>query len=364
VAIAITRTDELSKQVAKNCENLGISNIRVIKKIERLVREIHPLISDLSEAVQTQTVHTLTILCWTKFQPDLAPPFEFYSTNSFARYLDDRELSEKEVAWTAVSERYGFDHLDDYDAVLMDYVKTGIADADAILAKAREQNDQQSKGAALAAIEASFRPFHDSFDDNLEEVVTSISNGLRGNYNFVSLNVLNEAITLFKSFDRHDDAQTLLEFFEKNQTTPEFWEPGRDPFRRPISDPNLKRVSNRMKAAAIEVFEPASEMLKAAETMNSKFVENVAKNLSVDQVYKLLKEHEGEALRKLVHAGLDYTAMISNASPEMHAIVQTTTEALKRIGSESKLNSMRIKKYGVSSSTDGSSTQGELEPKA
>jgi hypothetical protein len=361
VAIAITGTDEISRRIAQNCERLGISNIRVIKKIERLVREIDSIVSDRSEAVRVQTAHTLTLLGWTKFQPDLAPPFEFYATDSFSRYVDDKELSEEEVTWTSITERYGFADMDGYDAVLMDCIKTGIADVDAIKAKAREQDEAQGDRFALAAIGDGFRLLHDSFDDNLDEVVMSISDTLAQNYRFVSLNTLNDTISMLKNLDRPDDARRLLEFFEKNQKDdPDFWNPDNDPLRRPISDPDLKKVSDRVRASNIPVFEPVREMLNAAASMNSATVKEVADRVTADDIYSFIKERRGDDMRAVIGAGLGYKR-ISNASPDMQTIVRATIKALKRIGTESKLNEIRIKKHGVSLDSSGASPTGGIQ---
>ena len=349
VAIAIAGTDELSQRIAQNCERLGISNIRVIKKIERLVREIDAVVSDRSEAVKLQTAHTLTMLGWTKFQPDLAPPFSFYATDSLSRYMEENaELSDEEVRWTAITEAYEFLYLDDYDAVLMDSVKTGIPDFDAIKAKAIEQDEAKTNRDARAAIEAGFRPFHDSFDDNLDEVVTSISEALTQNHRFVGLNELNESVALFKTLGRPDAAQGLLEFFEKHQKSPEFWNPDNDPLYRPVSDPDVRRVSEHVKTTNVREFEPVSEILDAAASMNSATVKVVAERIGADDLYHFIKERRGKAMRAIIHAGLAYRN-ISNASPDMRAIVGATTMALGRIGAESKLNEIRIKRYGLAS---------------
>ena len=46
--IALDHTIPFNKQLADYCITLGISNIRVIKKIERAVGKLHPLLSDLA----------------------------------------------------------------------------------------------------------------------------------------------------------------------------------------------------------------------------------------------------------------------------------------------------------------------------
>jgi hypothetical protein len=68
--------------------------------------------------------------------------------------------------------------------------------------------------------------------------------------------------------------------------------------------------------------------------------------LSADDFYHHIKSRRGEDMRAIIHAGLEYKK-ISNATPDMQAIVHATTDALERLASESKLNSVRIKRYGI-----------------
>jgi hypothetical protein len=144
-------TDDVSKQIGQNCILLGISNIRVIKKIERLVRSVEPLIADRSNAIKEQTIHSLTILGWSKYQPGLAPPFDFYADNPYERIMksDKKEMSDEEVSWSAITDRYKFEYLDDYDAKLLEYVRDGIPDHDAIKEAAEHQDAESPNGSLM-----------------------------------------------------------------------------------------------------------------------------------------------------------------------------------------------------------------------
>jgi hypothetical protein len=68
--------------------------------------------------------------------------------------------------------------------------------------------------------------------------------------------------------------------------------------------------------------------------------------LPVDAYRLMVKSKRGEEMRKLVYAALEFRR-ISNASPEMLQIVRRMEEALSQIGDESKLNAVRVKRYGV-----------------
>jgi hypothetical protein len=258
---AIKGADDVSKQIGKNCVLLGISNIRVIKKIERLVRSIEPLIADRSNAIKEQTIHSLTIFGWTKYQPGLAPPFEFYAENRYARIMRSKkeEMSEEEVSWSAITDRYKFEYLDDYDAKLLEYVRDGIAANDAIKEAAQHQDAEVAKREAHAAIKNGYSPFHGSFANNVDEVAQSIRQALESQHRYVNLGTLHASVVMLKNMDRNEDALALIKFFETNQDA-SFWEPEDDPFERAIDDPDVQSTLLANKAKVVEEFDLEKEL--------------------------------------------------------------------------------------------------------
>jgi uncharacterized protein (DUF2147 family) len=347
ISIAIKGADPLSKAISGYCEKLGISNIRVIKKIEGIVREIHAVVEDRSEMVKSQTVHSVVLFAWTKFQPDLAPSFDVYSSEPLASYISDNEAGSDESGWTTVLEDYGFGYLDEYDCVLMESVKEGFADEAAIRAKALQQDDAKARAHARSEIESCFRPLHDTFMDNLDEVTSTIADAFLRHHQYVSVIQLDDVVSLFKSLDRPDAAQRLLNFFEEHEVSVEFWNPVGDvPMRRPISDPDVISISQRVLTSAVTKFDAASKLLEAASTLDAATLHEVAERVGSDEIYALIKERSGVEMRAIIDAGLGYRR-IGNATPDMQKITKSTLGALKRIRGESKLNALRVKKYHV-----------------
>jgi hypothetical protein len=75
VAIAIDQNDNLSKLIRDHCEKLDISNIRVIKKIERLIRMLNePILSKSDPDITRQVVHSMVMFGWRKLDVGAKPP--------------------------------------------------------------------------------------------------------------------------------------------------------------------------------------------------------------------------------------------------------------------------------------------------
>jgi hypothetical protein len=193
--------------------------------------------------------------------------------------------------------------------------------------------------------EQAWRPFHDSFEDNLDEVQRSIVQGLKSSVRVASLSGLNESVKLLKELGCEDEAKDLLEFFRVRRGEKEFWDVSRDRFREGPYDSDLKATIASQQAKAIEVFVPEDQLIRAAETYDAETIKKLA-DVPVDEYYRMVKSKSGAEMRKVIQAGLNFRR-IANASPEMLEVVRRMEEALKKIGSESKLNSIRVQKYGV-----------------
>jgi hypothetical protein len=68
--------------------------------------------------------------------------------------------------------------------------------------------------------------------------------------------------------------------------------------------------------------------------------------LPVDEYYKMLRTSKDQDLLKILDACLQFDR-IANATEAMRAISKRAREALRRIGQESPLNALRVKKYGL-----------------
>jgi hypothetical protein len=369
--IAIRNDDRASKLLRGYCEILNIANIRVIKKIERLIGQVLPHLAKYSPEIAQQAIHSLVLFGWSKFQPTKAPPLDYFHVSSVARYLeqkhktgaasenDKKAASENDKKWSALLSQYQFMNMDDFDAELMKFVNTGVLDVPSLAAKADEQNQKAEIQRKTGSLEKAWRPFHDSFNDNLDEVTKSILDGLKATIIVTSLSHLDAAVRVLYEIGKQKDTKKLLEFFVENKPL-EFWDPTKDPFLRGTFHPEVAAtIADRQRALSevtSKAFNFEAELIQAAQTYNNEAIRKLA-NIPIDQYYRLIKAKEGDEMRRIIFSGLDFRR-ISNATPEMVEVVRRTEEALKRIASESTLNAARVARYGVSldSSSEKSGT--------
>ena len=68
VQIAL-KQDRVAKLLGENIIKLGINNIRIIKKIEKLAEVLVPQLADYDQLVLSQALRTLTLLTWCYYGP-------------------------------------------------------------------------------------------------------------------------------------------------------------------------------------------------------------------------------------------------------------------------------------------------------
>jgi hypothetical protein len=238
-------------------------------------------------------------------------------------------------------------NLDEFDGELAKFVDSGVLDVNCITSRAEKQNEQVERQKKTGSLEKAWAPFHNSFRDNLDEVANSIVNGMKTNVSVVSLANLNAAIAILEDLGELDKAKDVLDCFVSKKPK-EFWDPSNDVFLGPLNPTVAEKVTYVQKAAADEAaatFDAEAELIKAAKSYDNDKIKMLAQ-VSVDEYFRMFKSKEGDDLGTLVLSGLEFRR-ISNATPEMREVVRRTEEALRRIAAESKLNAIRVRKFGV-----------------
>ncbi|WP_439361702.1 P-loop NTPase fold protein [Bradyrhizobium sp. DASA03007] len=353
LAIAITGNDDLSNLIREHCKKLNISNIRVIKKIERLIRMLDgQILSQCAPDTVRQIVHSMVMFGWRKLDTGAAPPpITYLKRGEFERYMMGRdEIQDEEnvgdgaerEGWDVILDGYGWGSMDDLDTALLNFVETSLMDADQIISKAKEIEAGLGHRKQMEAFEQCWRPFHDSFNDNVDEVCASIVQGIKNNFAVVSRPNLDAAISILNDIGRASDATDLLDFALANGST-EFWTSD-DPFHREVKDARILQIIQERRQSA----QPALNFEKDLGSVQSLNREKMAllAAVPVERFEQLFKDSSGEALRGCICAPLELRK-IGGISDDAKRVAAKVEEALRRIAKTSKLNAIRMKKYDV-----------------
>lgn len=351
VNIALKERTKEKRLISEQCIKLGISNIRIIKKIDKLVGEIAPILNQFEEQVVRKAVISLTLLSWSVYDPETAPPIEHIKKRtSFGPVLQGNEnISEKEGAWNALLDAYGFSAMDEFDHALLGGIQNGFFDTDAINENAFKLNEQIRATNSSLDFWNAWGAYHDSFSDNQEEVLNTIYHSFRRNVQYLNPNDLNGTVCLLKELGKPDEAAQIIKYYIENRKGDRrFFD--LDLYSQmfgQINDPDVITAFQKKYASIEEGIDPIEILLRMVERRGwSKEDLTTVSKLQVDDYYRIFKSKSGEELRSIISFCLQ-SDNITNPSPEMVDISKRTKEALRRIGEESPINARRVRKYHV-----------------
>jgi hypothetical protein len=348
VAIAIMGTDDTSKLIAERCQSLGITNIRVIRRIERAVRELKPLLLEFDPEVFKAAVASLVLFGWANDQPEEAPSMEFLRAKRRDVFglVKREDMPEKEVAWSALLDSYGYLWTDELDIELIRATRAGYFDPSAIKRTAKLANQKILAAQADGSFEAAWRKYHDSFASNEGEVLDEIYASFMRNAQFISPTNLNGTVTLFKDLGRPQQAHEMLaHYMATRKEARSFYDLEDDPFGSHVDDSDVRNAFKRRFDSLEEKRDIRSMLLKLKDGWDDETISTLAA-LPVGEYRKVLKSAEGEELRKILSGVLQFDRIV-NASALMREISSRARKALKEIGNESAINKRRVGRLGV-----------------
>jgi hypothetical protein len=274
---------------------------------------------------------------------------DFLRISSIERHLAHHSekvptQSEDEAAWDTLLEKYKYTRTDNFDFALMQCVDSMVLDVDNIQTEARALQEQQRIGALHGTFESAWRRFHDSFDDDEDKVVKEIVECTKAAFEVVSLPNLNEAMVLLKSIGRGAEAAELLKFFADNRDS-SYWTE-EDPFGRGPFLSEVDAVVKEKSDVEPEEFDVAAGLVLAGGNYDAATISKLAA-VPVQTYFEIISAARGADLRKVILSALEFRR-IANASDDMKEVIGLMEEALRMVGRTSRLNAVRIKKYGVS----------------
>jgi hypothetical protein len=349
VRIALSRTDDISKQLGEKCISLGISNIRVIKKIERVIREVAFPLAGYNPLVFSQAIQSLTLLGWAVWQPNLAPSLPYLKAKRGLDSAIKKDAADpKAASWNALLEQYGFGYMDDFDLELLKVIENGYLDPLQIAQQASALDARIKAAGQNGSFEHAWRAYHDSFANNKDEVLNSIYAAFKSSINTITPMNLDATVRLFREFGRTDQAEEMFTFYMNNRVEDaNFWDLERDSFGSEVQDPAIRAAFAKKYLLLHKPLDPVEALvhLATSDSWSNEIFEAVA-SLSVAEFANIFKGTTGKKLKHVINGALMFDR-ISNARPEQLEVSRRAKEALRSIGKESQLNARRVSKYGI-----------------
>lgn len=350
--IVFPSPEGIRKDLRDHCVTLGIVNIRVIKKIEKICVRLENILKDKYSHLIHQAIHSATLFAWSKYQKDnVPPPFDFLKDVSrlHGLFRDKEKSSEDDRKWKELMAEYKFANVDDFDLAIHVIVESGLPDQEVLLEAAEKQSQGVTKAKQEQLIHDTWDLYHGSFDDNEKEVMDKIFNVSLANLKVISPSNLNATVRTLKEFGRKENAAELIKkYIEERPNEKNLYDLKGSAFGSDVQDPDVLQAFEKKLTGFVDNRNPADvlEAMVRNRGWNLEDVELLDK-LNTGDFYKIFKSERGDRLHIVIKGALQLKSKESTESKEHGSIAERAIKALEEIAHETRLNAKRVAAQGV-----------------
>ncbi len=346
VTISVEETDLIANALRERISALSITNIRVIKKIERLARQLEIVLDGRSAFIIDQMVSTVSLAGWCFFQPSEAPDLDYIKEfNSMLGLVNSDNISIEEQEWRSTLENYGYSSTDELDALIIEGVSVGYFRQDEIREAAISSEEQYKRENRKNTFSDAWKLYHNDItvDDNV--VLDAMQDGAMANLNYISPDSMNATVLFMRRYERDREVSNIISsWIEANRTKSDFFShSNRFFFAEPI-DPELVAALDAGQNEIEDERDPADTLKAMAERSGFNPEADVAlfSKLSVDEWVDMFDANSGKGLAKMME-----WARIVAAQPGGEGLRANLDAALNRIAARSPMRADRLRAWGV-----------------
>lgn len=346
-AAALDAKDKLAAQLADRTISLGITNIRVIRRIRRFFGYLEPSLADLHSGVTEAVISSMALLGWCVFEPKRAPDLtRIRKFSQWAGFIGEDKRSIEDKQTDLILRGYGFSHFDDVDSILLEGLKAGSFDMTELKTALKDVDRNLRKNDVQAAIGRPWAIFTDSVDDNADEFVAALIEVIEKHGKDMSANDASSALSFLRELGQPGEADRLVGVYVDAQADKprEFFQSVRGPFAQSI-DPGIETAfGKRLNEMPLER-DPAGVLLDIGKKhgWNPTDIGFLA-SVPVDEYLALLKRLKGGELHTVITAALHF-GDIQGLGADETEVAKRMENAVRLIANESKLNELRLKTY-------------------
>lgn len=162
--IGVDSADEVGAYIADRCVALGITNIRVIKRIVQFVETVRPKLNGYDGMVMRTAISSLALFTWSHDQPDEAPQLGYLESKTLRNFAlrpgGDQALDRAdESGWKSALIAYGYMSTSEFDLVLIEAVRKGYFDDEKLKSEASKLSAKFAAAKGRQSIDDAWRKF-------------------------------------------------------------------------------------------------------------------------------------------------------------------------------------------------------------
>jgi hypothetical protein len=345
-AIAIAGTDAVAERLRDRLVALDVTNMRVMKKIERWARLLEAELKGVGPDVVDRAVATVVLAGWCFLQPDLAPPLDFVrkynSTSGLFRRGDELEESR---LWRQVLAGYGYGATGELDLAIIDGVAVGYFRSDDLRDAAQVLAERLRRSGREDSFSQAWELFHSSLTTDDDVILDAMFAGALENIGEIAPVNMNSAVRFMRRYGRGEQASELVErYIEANRGKPDFFSRWRRFFHDDPVDQELLTAMEAERTAVVDARDPAEMLKQMALSGSFNPAEDSARlsRLSVDELVQLFDDHAADDIKGM----MEWADRLAE-QPGAERLRASLDEALARIASRSPMRADRLRSWGI-----------------
>lgn len=345
-AIAIAGMDTVSQKLRDHFVDLGVTNMRVMKKIERWARLVETELAGAETEIVEQAVRTVALAGWCFLQPDVAPDLDFVlkfnsRTGLFRR---DGEPEDKKK-WREVLSKYKYRVTDELDAAIIGGVKVGYFSGHDLKAAAQSLGERLKKNGRKDSFSQAWELFHNSLTTEDEIILDAMVAGALENLGDISTANMNSCVLFLRRYGRDAQASELVaKYIDANRSKPHFFSRWNLFFHDNPVDDELLAAMEAERTAIVDARDPAEMLKQIARTNGYNPEEDSARlsRLTADELVKLFDQNAGDDVKGM----MEWANRLAN-QPGAVGLRASLDDALTRIAGRSPMRADRLRSWGI-----------------
>ncbi|TKJ79223.1 hypothetical protein PkoCFBP13504_20805 [Pseudomonas koreensis] len=335
---------ELERAIA----NMGVKNIRVLRKLKWMVEKFHPYISGANALViQEFYLHAAVLCCEFYIRNKDLDYDEFYSVLPSLSWMSIKQIDTGDVkADKRLGELLGGLKLSGsaLDQHIDYFLRHGFVDSESLGVTVSELEESIRKNVASYKIQDAWNIYSDSFDDNLDAFISDLRGVLESDISRISLSDFSSAVSVLEDFGE-DVSGYITEYLYhhseelKSNSVSFSW--------------TVRRIESPSLSAALRNFGKSSVLLDLDE-VTTRLVENNGWNaedvnflssLGVEDYLRWMKNAPANLHSKIVSGLYQFNDLGSHNESEtakFKKISDSVKSALVLVANENNFNRMRV----------------------
>ncbi|TDS68384.1 hypothetical protein C7434_3073 [Pantoea sp. PNA 14-12] len=348
--IAFDGSKTYHHEIIKYTTELKIINIRILLKIRKYVDMVFGFFEKAEEKIKSQLLMSTTLFCWSYYSSKndtKIPTLEFIEKVKDYIFMGKKDGGSNHKLWRNILLSYNFTNFDGLDKQLAKLVRKGYIDRLEFEAAVQDVNKKALNDKSLKDYQSAWDDFHHDFSKTEAEIKTKLYASFLNGINLMTPGNLNSIVRLFNELGDERACYLIDKYIDVRGGEVELFNV--NSFENSVTDFDEK-IKSRFKIVYEKII-PRMSVADVVDRMVNRSGwreedEIVLSEATEEDFYNYFINLSGVDITQNIAACLKYRGS-SNSSGRQIKIINNVEKALRKIASQSKLNALRLSKFGI-----------------